>query len=108
MEKWDTIKVDKSIKPIHYSKRNPVELVVGNEYYVSFGSNKVKRCKLLEIYNEGNRKRITVEIPTKPQSKNGFIDPNGAVSHNWADKHTLFADEIGLTPEEAVINEVTL
>lgn len=108
MEKWDTIKVDKSVKPIKPSKRQTANLVVGNEYYVSFGSNKVKRCKLIEIYQEGSKERIVVEIPVKPQSAKGFIDGDGNISHHWVDTHTLFADEIGFTPEEAVINEVTL
>lgn len=108
MEKWDKIKVDKMVKPIHYSKRKPVELVVGDDYYVSFGRNNALRCKLIELYMEGEQQRIVVEIPTKPMSKNGFIDRNGNISHHWVSTHTLFADEIGLTPEEAVINEVTM
>jgi hypothetical protein len=28
MEKWERIKVDKTVKPIHYSKRKSVELVL--------------------------------------------------------------------------------
>lgn len=108
MEKWNIIKVDKKIKPIHYSMRTIVELIVGNEYYVSFGSNKVKRCTLIEIDTEEGRNGITVEIPIKPQSKKGFIDVNGNISHHWVDTHHLFSDEIGTTPEEAVINEVTM
>jgi DNA primase large subunit len=40
-------------------------------------------------------------------SKKGFIDRNGNISHHWVSTYTLFANEIGLTPEEAVINEVT-
>ncbi len=107
MEKWDTIKVDKSVKPIHYKNRKPVELLIGKEYFVSFGSNKVKRCNLIEIDKEGNRERITIEIPVKPQSPKGFIDGDGNISHHWVDTHHLFADEIGNTPEEAVMNEVT-
>lgn len=108
MEIWDIIKVDKKIKPIHYSLRTTVKLIVGNEYYVSFGSNKVKRCTLVEIDTEGGRTGITIEIPIKPDSKKGFIDSEGNISHHWVDTHHLFADEIGTTPEEAVINEVTL
>ena len=108
MEKWDKIKVDKSIKPINPSKRKIVDLIVGNEYYVSFGNNNVKRCKLIEIYKEGRRERIVIEVPVKPRSAKGFIDREGNISHHWADTFTLFADEIGNTPEEAVINEVTM
>jgi hypothetical protein len=108
MEKWETIKVDKKIKPIHFFNRTPVELVVGNEYYVSFGSNEVKRCKLIEIRDGDSRRQIVIEVPVKPQSEKGFKDLNGNISHHWVDSYTLFADEIGLTPEEAVVNEVTL
>lgn len=108
MEKRYKIKVDKSVKPIHYSKRKPVELVVGNDYFVSFGRNNALRCKLIELYMEGERQRIVVEIPTRPMSKKGFIDSNGNISHHWVSTYTLFPDEIGLTPEEAVINEVTM
>lgn len=57
---------------------------------------------------EGEQQRIVVDITTNPMSKNGFIDRNGKISHHWVSTHTLFADEIGLTPEEAVINEVTM
>lgn len=106
MEKWDKIKVDKKIKPIHPRDRKTVELIIGKEYYVSFGSNKVSRCTLIEIDKEADR--ITIEIPVKPMSKKGYIDRNGEISHHWVDAHYLFPDEIGLTPEEAVINEVTL
>lgn len=108
MEKWDIIKVDKKVKPIHYSLRNAIELIIGNEYYVSFGSNKVKRCTLIDIDKEEGRVGITIEIPVKPQSTKGFIDTNGNISHHWVDTHHLFADEIGITSEEAVIHEVTL
>lgn len=107
MEKWDTIKVDKSVKPIHYKNRKQVELIIGNDYYVSFGSNKVKRCKLIEIEKQGTRDSITIEIPVKPKSVKGFIDGDGNISHHWVDTHHLFGDEIGTTPEEAVMNEVT-
>ncbi|MDH6305772.1 hypothetical protein M2459_002472 [Parabacteroides sp. PF5-5] len=92
MKKTGIIKVDKSIKPIHYKERTKVELVVGCDYYVSFGNSEAKRCKLIEICDEGGRNQIKVEISTKYQT---------AI-------HTLFTDEIGTTPEEAVINEVTL
>jgi hypothetical protein len=80
--------------------------MIGNNYYVSFGNNEVKRCKLIAIDENRDLNLITIEIPTKPESKNGFIDQNGTISHNWVKTHELFADELGLTPEEAVINQV--
>ena len=106
MKIWDKVKVDKKVKPIHYKNRKTVDLIIGEEYYVSFGKNQARICTLIEIDEEYGR--ITIEIPIKPMSKKGFIDTNGEVSHHWVSKHTLFSDEIGLTPEEAVINEVTL
>jgi hypothetical protein len=101
------IKVDKMFKPIHFRDRKQVELVIGNPYFVSFGNNNVKPCILTEVEGEAAVKRISIEIPAKVQSKKGYLDSMGNISHHWVDKHSLFSDEIGLTPEEAVINEMT-
>jgi hypothetical protein len=97
MEHCDSekIKVDKKVRPVHFSQREQVELVIGKEYYVSFGENTVQRCKLTSIDEKTGM--ITVEIPTKTGYDNGL-----------AGRRTLFSNEIGLTPEEAVINEVSL
>jgi hypothetical protein len=86
------IKVDKSVKPIRYAQRTPVQLVVGNDYYVSFGSHEAYKCKLVDVSMLKERNQIRIEIP----SKTG-VSP-----------HILFPDEIGMTPEEAVMNEVTM
>jgi hypothetical protein len=106
MENWEKIKVDTKVKPIHYENRKPVELIIGKEYYVSFGQNQARRCKLIKI--DKDPERITVEIKVKSKSQQGYIDVDGNIIHYWVSTHTLFPDEIGLTPEEAVINEVTL
>lgn len=102
------VRVDKSIKPIHFSKRIVPTLSVGGKYYVSFGNNNTYPCVLTEIFDE-NRciSSITIEIPCKPESKNGFIDSDGKISHHWVSRLTLKGDEIGLSREEAVINTVT-
>ena len=34
------IKVDSSVCPTHFSQRKPVKLVIGEDYYVSFGNTK--------------------------------------------------------------------
>lgn len=102
-----SIKADAKVKPIHYSKRTPVDLIIGNKYYVSFGRNVATTCTLIEVEGDRDVKRITIEIPTKPQSKNGVIDKNRNISHNWVSTHSIYSDEIGLSPEEAVMNEVT-
>jgi hypothetical protein len=107
MEKWDKIKVDKKIKPIPFTKRTAVELVVGKEYFISFGNNVVKHCVLTKISDITDLQQITIDIPIKPRSKKGFIDINGLISHNWTSTHCIYADEIGMTPEEAVKHEVT-
>lgn len=97
MEHCDSekIKVDKKVRPVHFSQREQVELVIGKEYYVSFGEHIASKCKLISI--DETRGMITVEIPTKTGYDNGL-----------AGRRTLFSNEIGLTPEEAVINEVSL
>ena len=85
------IKVDKEITPIHYSKRTEPVLQVGSDYYVCFGNNIVYPCTLNEII-EGTPKKIVIS-----KYDNGKI----------FGKHTLFSNEIGQTPEEAVMNSVT-
>jgi hypothetical protein len=101
------IKVDKKVKPIHHKDRKPLELILGRNYYVSFGNHHATPCKLIEVEGDEAVKRITVEIPTKIRSVKGFIDVNGNISHHWVDVCSLFGDELGMTPEEAVVNEVT-
>ncbi|MFT3912266.1 MAG: hypothetical protein QM737_22755 [Ferruginibacter sp.] len=100
-------KVDRKVKPIHFSKRKTVELIEGNDYFVSFGNNNTYPCKLIKVINEYHRTEVEIEIPMRPMSKRGFINTKGEISHHWVSNHILFADEIGLTREEAVINEVT-
>ena len=85
------IKIDKDITPIPVTKRKEPPLNVGADYYVCFGNNIVYPCTLLEILG-GSPKRIRI-------SK---YDKGGVFG-----EHVLFSDEIGLTPEEAVINTAT-
>lgn len=103
----DRVRVDKSLTPIHYKKRKIPQLVIGKNYFVSFGSNDTYPCKLIKVITVFDRKEVEIEIPMKPMSKKGFIDIDGKLSHNWTSTHILFADEIGSTREEAVINTVT-
>lgn len=85
------IKVDKEITPIHYTKRKEPVLQVGADYYVCFGNNIVYPCILNEI-KEGNPVKIVIS-----KYDNGKL----------FGKHVLFSNEIGQTPEEAVMNSVT-
>jgi hypothetical protein len=83
------------------------KLIVGEKYYVSFGSNDTYPCRLLKILHEYDTPEVEIEIPIKAGSKKGFKDVNGKTSHNWVSTHILKANEIGITPEEAVLNTVT-
>ena len=66
--------------------------IKGKDYYVSFGNNEAHRCKLVDIPEMYQGQRIKIETPT----------PRGSITH------ILFADEIGTTPDEAVMNQVTM
>ena len=77
------IKVDSSVCPTHFSQRKPVKLVIGEDYYVSFGNNEAidvswwifRRC-------------------TKVKELKSKLRPRESITH------ILFADEIGTTPDE--------
>ena len=85
------IKVDEMVVPIHYTKRTDPPLKVGGDYYVCFGNNIVYPCTLDEII-DGSPRRIVI-------SKYDNGKPFG--------KHVLFSNEIGQTPQEAVVNTAT-
>lgn len=85
------IKVDEKITPIHYAKRTEPILNVGEEYYVCFGNNLVYPCILNEVI-VGPPKRVVI---SKYDSGKFF------------GQHVLFSNEIGETPEKAVINTVS-
>lgn len=86
------IKVNRKIKPICFTKREDVDLTkfkIGNIYYVCFGENIAEPCILENItdIDKGNFARLTIKLKKSC--------------------NMVYADEIGLTPEQAVINEVT-
>ena len=99
-------KVDSSIKPLPFKKKKEPVLIIGNDYYVSFGNNCVYPCTLIEVINEFDMKEVKVEIPMKALSKKGYQTSFGGISHRWTRTRTLYAREIGMTPEEAVRNQV--
>lgn len=100
------IKVNDNIKPLPVGKRLTPKIELGQNYYVCFGLNNAYPCTVIEIKDELETQQIVIEIPMKPQSKNGFIDKNGERSHKWRQTNVLYTNEIGLTPEEAVKNTV--
>lgn len=86
------LKVSSKVKPLHFRDREPIELIKGRTYYVSFGSNKVLPCTFLGYMEQYHNERILIEV----------------VRRYGVCQHVLFPDEIGRTPEEAVLREVTL
>ena len=88
------IKVDKRIKPLHPSKRKVFEPVIGEQYYVCYESHYARRCRLVSIDDARKPAGITVRVPMR---KGRAI---------YEDILSLFIDEIGRTPEEAVQNKL--
>lgn len=96
IKKDKVIKVGNHIKPIHFKMRKESELIIGKDYYISFGMNKAIPCVLLNIIDNGKEIPKQVQIGIKDNSQSGYGDIN-----------IVYSDEIGLTPEEAVINTRT-
>ncbi len=96
IKKDKIIKVGKHIKPIHFMVRKEPELIIGKNYYISFGMNKAIPCVLLNVMDNGK------EIPKQVQI--GIKDNSQLVYGNI---NVVYSDEIGLTPEEAVVNTQT-
>ncbi|HTB51204.1 MAG TPA: hypothetical protein VK718_00400 [Ferruginibacter sp.] len=86
-----TISVHKSVKPIHLSLRTAPKLIVSDTYYISFGMNEAIPCMLIEILDNNQ-----IRVGLKNNSTLGY-----------GDVHTIASNEIGTSPEEAVINEQT-
>ena len=82
------IRVDKKITPIPYTIRTVPRLEIGEDYYVCFGNNIAYPCILKNII-EALPKRIVI---------NKYDDGK------LFGEHVLFNNEIGQTPEEAVLN----
>ena len=96
------IEVNKKIKPVHPRERKIPKLVQGGHYYVSFGDQVAAPCVLEALSTEADKTFIQIAIPCSVQSSKGRMISDGKSRHN------LFADEIGLTPEDAVRNGVTM
>ncbi len=58
------IKVDSSVCPTHFSQRKPVKLVIGKDYYVSFGNNEAHRCKLVDLRRCTRVKELESKLST--------------------------------------------
>jgi len=100
------IKVNQKVKPIAQELREIPNLGIGISCYVSFANNLAYPCRIVEITNKPKRKEVKIEVPMKSKSGKGDIDTNGMFSYNWTSTHLLYANEIGNTPEQAVLNMV--
>lgn len=85
------IKVDKSIKPLKIKDRKPFDLIIGEKYYISNGGNVAEPCTLL-WYSEEKDRGFPVNVNIKLRD---------------GSTRSPYGNEIGRTPEEAVLNEVT-
>jgi len=98
------IKVDSKIIPISTKDRIVPELKTGERYYISFQDNWAYPCQLLEIINEFSETEVRVQIELKAHFS--YIRKNGIMIYEPFHQHTIYACEIGSTPEEAVKNTV--
>ena len=81
------IKVTGSIKPKAVKDRKPFDLIDGGNYFVSIRNNMAVRCVLTSLtVPDQDPDLITIKL-------------NGQFLN-------VFKNEIGRTPEEAVVNEV--
>lgn len=85
----DTVKVDESVMPIPARFRKRPELIIGNDYYYSFGLHRACPCKLVSIDETLNM--VVVESIRIRGKKESIL------------QHQLYWDEIGVTP---IINTV--
>lgn len=102
----EIIKVNEEVKILPVEKRIKFDIIPGQKYYICYGDNIVWGCIVSEIISDQNK--LSINVPIKPLGKKGYQDLNGKISHDWYDTYSVFNDEIGRTPEEAVNNTVTL
>lgn len=98
------IKVDPKITPISTKDRIVPHLKIGERYYISFQDNWAYPCQLLEIINEFSETEVKVQIELKAQFS--YIRKNGMMNYEPFQQCTIYACEIGSTPEDAVKNTV--
>jgi len=98
------VKVRQQIKTLPRKERVAPELDSSKKYYISFGSNWAYPCFLHEIVNEFDRTEVRVKIKVKEQY--AYFRQNGKMTYDPYEEHLVYANEIGLTPEDAVRNSV--
>lgn len=90
--------VDNSIKPLPFKNRKAPQLIIGQDYYVSFGNNNAYPCTLLNVINEFSETEVKIEIHIRKKSTASNI--------KTFQTNILYSIEIGLTPDDAVRNQV--
>lgn len=85
------INVDKSVSRIETKDRIPFELIIGEKYYISYGSNVAEACILESIKDLPNSsiKAISVKFHHR----------------KFPSVNSVYSNEIGRSPKEAVQNE---
>ncbi|KYG80407.1 hypothetical protein AWW67_09520 [Roseivirga seohaensis] len=93
---FKTLKTEIDLRKIKNQTPKAPELIVGDQYFVSFSGKTVHPCKLIKINTEFERVSIDVEIELKDKLKS---------TEKTSLTYTLFTTEIGKTPVEAIINQ---
>lgn len=98
------VKVNDAIKPVMSRKRTVPNLIIGNDYYVSFENNNAYPCTLVKIINEYDRTEVMIEIKARVP-RNGYM-AGGVRKFSRVQRNTVYANQIGISPEDAVRNQV--
>lgn len=98
------IKVNRNIKSVPRANRITPELKMWSIYYVCFANNNVYPCRISEIIKEFDQTEVRIKISTKP--KYSKYRSGSQVIYNPFEEYLVYANEIGITPEDAVKNMV--
>jgi hypothetical protein len=98
------VKVPTQIKTLPRSQRVAPALKKGEKYYISFGNNWAYPCFIYEVVQEFERTEVRVKIKVKEQY--AYFRQNGKMTYDPYEEHLVYANEIGITPEDAVRNSV--
>ncbi len=101
----DGVKVSPSIKPINRKDRQIPMLKLGHEYFISFLGHNAYPCTRVEIINEFDQTEVKVELRMK-SPKGGFHDGSGMIRNYRTQNNIVYSTEIGITPQDAVKNQV--
>ena len=92
------------VKSIPISNRITPDLIIGGTYYVSFGRNIAYICTLLEIINEFQNTEVKILRQGKTSKITNKMD--GTKSRYFTRENILYAYQIGISPEDAILNQV--